>query len=183
MDGAASSAAEKNNSLKLQRFRWILPAKSEHVLRVRFTSEEVGQYDQTLNFELVGTRRRYQLHCRGVCTFPGISREPRVVFPARVKSRETAAAADQILHKKFVLSEEVFEFGPLLVGNNRERCREGKFPEYVETLNIQNVSSLDADVYFCFLDEATEKAEPCFFLEPSELFLKPNETKVMLYLM
>jgi hydrocephalus-inducing protein len=79
LDGTASvdgSSAEKN-SQKLQRFRWVIPRKNEIVLRIRFTSEEVGQYDQTLNFEIVGTRRRYQLHCRGVCTFPSISKEPR----------------------------------------------------------------------------------------------------------
>ena len=78
-DGTASidgSSVEKS-SQKLQRFRWILPANSEMSIRLRFTSEEIGQFDQTLNFEIVGTRRRYQLHCRGICTFPTISREPR----------------------------------------------------------------------------------------------------------
>lgn len=53
--------------------RWIVPAGSETVLRIRFSSEELGQFDQTLNFELVGTRRRYQLFCRGVCSFPTVS--------------------------------------------------------------------------------------------------------------
>lgn len=47
------------------------------MVRLRFQSEELGQFDQTLNFEIVGTRRRYQLFCRGVCAFPSISREPR----------------------------------------------------------------------------------------------------------
>lgn len=64
-------------SQKLQRFRWIIPAGGEITIRLRFSSEETGQYDQTLNFEIVGTRRRYQLFCRGVCAFPTISREPR----------------------------------------------------------------------------------------------------------
>lgn len=111
-DGTGESA-----SFKLQRFRWIIPPNSEIVLRIRFTSEEVGQYDQTLNFEIVGTRRRYQLHCRGVCTFPSISRDPRIVFPNKKKSREP----NEIVSKKFILLEETFDFGPLLYGNNRER--------------------------------------------------------------
>ena len=79
-DGTASidgSSAVEKFSQKLQRFRWILPPNSEIAIRLRFTSEEIGQFDQTLNFEIVGTRRRYQLHCRGVSTFPTISREPR----------------------------------------------------------------------------------------------------------
>lgn len=176
LDGAASidgSSVEKP-SQKLQKFRWIIPQNSDITIRLRFTSEEIGQFDQTLNFEIVGTRRRYQLHCRGICTFPSISREPRIVFPSRKKNKE----ANEIIHKKYLLADELFEFGPLLVGNNKERCKEGKFPEYEETLTIQNVSPLDAEVNFCFLEENTDKNDVCFFLEPSELMLKPNEAKV-----
>ena len=118
-DVAASvdgSSVEKP-SLKLQRFRWVIPQKSEISIRLRFTSEEIGQFDQTLNFEIVGTRRRYQLHCRGVCTCPTIPREPRIVFPNRKKTKEL----NEIVHKKYLLADEIFEFGPLLVGNNKER--------------------------------------------------------------
>ena len=95
------------------------------------------------------------------------------MFPSRKKTKEK----NEILHKKFILSSDLFDFGPLLVGNNRERCREGKFPEHQETLTIQNASPLDAEVSFCFLDESFEKADTCFFLEPNELLLKPNESK------
>lgn len=65
---------------RLQQFRWTIAADSEVVIRLRFRSEELGQYDQTLNFEIMGTRRRYQLYCRGICAFPTISREPRYVL-------------------------------------------------------------------------------------------------------
>jgi hydrocephalus-inducing protein len=117
MDGGHSSAVERP-SQKLQRFRWLIGANAEITIRLRFTSDECGQFDQTLNFEIVGTRRRYQLHCRGVCTFPTISREPRIVFPSRKKAREV----NEIVQKKYILAEDLFEFGPLLVGNNKERC-------------------------------------------------------------
>ena len=66
-----------NLCFRLSIFRWIIPSNGEVVIRLRFQSEELGQFDQTLNFEIVGTRRRYQLYCRGVCAFPSISREPR----------------------------------------------------------------------------------------------------------
>lgn len=170
MDGSLDKPSQK-----LQRFRWIIPQLSELVIRLRFTSEEIGQFDQTLNFEIVGTRRRYQLHCRGVCTFPNISREPRIVFPNRKKIKEK----NEIVNKKFILADDIFEFGPLLVGNNRDRCREGKFPEYQETLTIQNSSPLESEVSFCFLDETNEKNDNCFLIEPTEMTLKPNETKYL----
>ena len=98
-------------------FRWVIPAESEIVIKLRFTSEDLGQFDQTLNFEIVGTRRRYQLYCRGICAFPTISREPRIVFPNRKKSKKF----DEIVEKKYILTSETFEFGPLLVGKSRDR--------------------------------------------------------------
>ena len=41
----------------------------------------------------------------------------RVVFKQRKKSK----AADEIVHKKYILSSDVYEFGPLLVGTSREK--------------------------------------------------------------
>ncbi len=65
---------------RLIRFRWIIPANSEMRIRLRFVSNEVGQFDQTISFEILGTKRNYKMFCRGVCTFPNISREPRLVL-------------------------------------------------------------------------------------------------------
>lgn len=48
----------------------------------------------------------------------------------------------------------------------------------METLSILNNSPLDTEVNFCFLEDINDKAEPCFFLEPNEMSLKPNEAKV-----
>lgn len=41
----------------------------------------------------------------------------RIVFASRKKNR----GKNEIVNKKFILNEETFEFGPLLIGNNRER--------------------------------------------------------------
>ena len=59
--------------------RWVVPPHGSVTLRLRFASDTLGQFDQTLQLEVVGTRRRYQVHCRGTCAFPAISREPRSV--------------------------------------------------------------------------------------------------------
>ena len=58
----------------------MIPANGEVTLRLKFVSDDLGQFDQTMNFEIMGTRRRYQLYCRGICAFPTISREPRSVL-------------------------------------------------------------------------------------------------------
>ena len=41
----------------------------------------------------------------------------RIVFPHRKKNKKS----DEIVHKKYLLVSETFEFGPLLVGKSRDR--------------------------------------------------------------
>ena len=71
-----------------------------------------------LNFETVGTRQRYTLCCRGVCAFPQIATDPKLVFLSRKKQK----TEEEIVHKKYVQSTQTYEFGPLLCGKNRDRC-------------------------------------------------------------
>ena len=104
---------------RLVRFRWTVPAYGETKLKLLFRSDEGGQFDQTMNFELLGTRRRYQLFCRGLCTVPTICQEQRIVFPHRKKTM----GKDEIVHKRFVLHADVntYHFGPLHCGKDRDR--------------------------------------------------------------
>ena len=62
---------------RLSSCRWIAPAHGEVELKVHFSSTVLGQFDQTLHFEILGTKRLYQLHCRGTCLYPTISQDPR----------------------------------------------------------------------------------------------------------
>ena len=79
----------------------------------------------TLNFEIAGTRRRYQLFCRGLCTTPSLCTEPRIVFPNRKK----LVKEDEIVHKRFVYNTDtitgkisgIYHFGPLHCGKTRDR--------------------------------------------------------------
>ncbi len=65
---------------RLVRFRWVVPPSGETKLKLLFQSQaDIGQFDQTLNFEITGTRRRTQLFCRGHCEMPTICQEPRSV--------------------------------------------------------------------------------------------------------
>ncbi|XP_063716545.1 hydrocephalus-inducing protein homolog isoform X4 [Symsagittifera roscoffensis] len=163
---------ESQQSAKLNKFRWVIDANSEVVLRLRFTSNDIGQFDQTLNFEIVGTKRRYQLFCRGTCSFPHISREPRVVFPNRKKT----VKKDEIVNKKYVMSpnSEYYEFGPLLCGKSREAYLDGRYPENMECLNITNTSAMQAQLAVTFMNDT--KGET-FLFHPSTMDLKPGESQ------
>ncbi|RXM33054.1 Hydrocephalus-inducing protein [Acipenser ruthenus] len=157
-----------DKSQRLTTFRWLVPPNGEVTLRIHFNSTLVGTFDQTLNFELTGTKRRYSLYCRGVCAFPSINKDPRVVFAHRQKM----SLPDKIIHKKFIMKTDVFEFGPLLCGKTRDRYKEGKYPENMEKLTIHNNSPFDTEIFFCFQNDMKATT---FLLDPPTISLKPNE--------
>ncbi|OCT82470.1 hypothetical protein XELAEV_18025000mg [Xenopus laevis] len=160
--------AMQEKLLRLSTFRWIVPAGGEVSLKIHFASSSIGNFDQTLNFELLGTRRRYQLYCRGVCAFPSICTDPRVVFPNRKKE----ARPDEIIHKKFILNNGTYDFGPLLCGKTREKYKAGQFPENMEKLFICNKSPVDSEITFCFQHDVKAVT---FILDPPTMHLKPNQ--------
>ena len=170
--GGEMSSNQSRASLDLYKHRWVVAAGDSIQISISFVSKDLGQFDQTLNFELVGTRRRYQLFCRGVCSFPTISREPRVVFPNRKKFKRP----EEIVSKKFILSSETFEFGPLLAGKNRERYREGRYPENMEQICISNTSPMPAHITFAYLNDSNATT---FLLEPPSMSLESGESQTL----
>uniref|UniRef100_A0A8C3Q1J6 HYDIN protein n=1 Tax=Chrysolophus pictus TaxID=9089 RepID=A0A8C3Q1J6_CHRPC len=161
-------APSPGKPIRLNSCRWIVPAHGQVELKVHFTSSVPGQFDQTMNFEVLGTKRLYQLHCRGICVYPTISQDPRVVFPHRRKSK----ADSDIIFKQYVMSTGVFHFGPLLCGKSRDWYKALPFPSNCEKLTILNITPLEAEVHFFF--EHDLKADT-FILDPPSMTLKPNE--------
>ncbi|XP_074864560.1 hydrocephalus-inducing protein homolog isoform X2 [Carettochelys insculpta] len=154
--------------VRLGTFRWTVPALGEVVLKIHFSSTMAGQFDQTLNFEILGTRRQYQLHCRGICTYPTICQDPRVVFPHRRK----CAKPNDVIVKQYVMSTGVFHFGPLLCGKSRDRYKALRYPNNSEKITILNISPLEAEVFFCFQHDIKANT---YLLDPPTMILKPNE--------
>ncbi|NXL46323.1 HYDIN protein, partial [Podilymbus podiceps] len=155
-------------SVRLSSCRWIVPAHGEVELKVHFSSTVLGQFDQMLHFEILGTKRLYQLHCRGTCLYPTISQDPRLVFPHWRKSK----ADDDIIFKQYVLNTGVFHFGPLLCGKSRDWYKALPYPSNCEKITILNITPLEAEVHFSF--ERDLKADT-FLLDPPSMRLKPNE--------
>ncbi|NXI34967.1 HYDIN protein, partial [Galbula dea] len=153
---------------RLSSYRWIVPAQGEVQLKVHFSSRVLGQFDQTLHFELLGTKQLYPLHCRGSCLYPTISQDPRVVFPHWRKSK----AAGEIITKQYIMKTGVFHFGPLLCGKSRDWYKALQPPSNCEKLTILNITAWEAEVHFSF--EHDLRADT-FILDPPSMKLKPNE--------
>ena len=97
----------------------------------------------------------------------------RIVFA----SRRRAIRKDEIVSKRFLLSENVYLFGPLHCGKTRERYKEGRYPENMETLTISNVSMMETYVSFYFQKDHNATT---FLLDPPNMTLEPGESKVAL---
>ncbi|XP_021570831.1 hydrocephalus-inducing protein homolog, partial [Carlito syrichta] len=158
--------------IRLNHFRWIVPANGEVTLRVHFSSSDLGNFDQTFNFEILGTRRQYQLYCRGVCTYPYICQDPKMVFP----QWKMDMTADEVIFKKYIISMERFYFGPLLCGKSRDKYKSSLFPGNMEMLTILNNSPMMVEVFFCFQNDVKANT---YFLEPANMILKPNEKQML----
>ncbi|TNN13811.1 Hydrocephalus-inducing protein, partial [Schistosoma japonicum] len=153
----------------LNHFRWIVPAKGQVRLRIRFRCDQIGQFDQVFNFELLNTKRVYQLYCRGICTLPTISREPRLIYAKRKRTVNQG----EIVHGVYVMSTSCFEFGPLLIEKSKDRILENYYPENITYFNLVNTSQMDSDIRLGFLNDSEEE---CYSVEPKELSLKPNQS-------
>ncbi|KAL0967855.1 hypothetical protein UPYG_G00258380 [Umbra pygmaea] len=158
---------QKWNQL-LTTFRWIVPPNGEVTLKILFQSQVPGKFNQTLNFELLGTKRHYQIDCRGICGYPSINKDIKTVF-AHCKR---VLQSDELLQKKYIIHSGLYDFGPLLCGKTRDRYKEGKYPENMEQLVIHNNSPLDADIHFCFQHDIKATT---YLLDPPNITLKPNQ--------
>ncbi|XP_064243061.1 hydrocephalus-inducing protein-like isoform X2 [Passer domesticus] len=162
------SASTPTEFLRLKRYRWIVPAHGEVELKVHFSTKKPGKFEQTLRFELVQTKRQYELPCSGTGLYPSICQNPRLVFP---QWRETMEA-DEVIFKEYVESTKQFHFGPLLCGKSREWYKAQNCPGNSENITILNNCPVDAEIQFSF--ENTGEAET-FLLDPPSMTLKPKE--------
>ena len=136
-----------------------------------------------LQFEIVGSYRPFNLNLNAVCEFPTINSNNRNVFMAQKKSRPPQAP-DSYLQKCFVVSENVFDFGPLLIGKDPEKRNTD---ETVKKMNssvfqISNNGKYDSQATFTLrsslpVEEGGTGEKSPFILEPDSMELKVDETK------
>ncbi|XP_075327326.1 hydrocephalus-inducing protein homolog [Odontesthes bonariensis] len=159
---------ELKRSQSLTTFRWVVPAGGEVVLKIWFYSESPGKFEQAFRFELVGTRRLYQLTCRGICTYPSICKDYTTLFAHSKKVQHMKEG----LQKSYVINAALFEFGPLLCSKSRDRYKENRYPENTERLVVHNNSNLEAEVQFCFQHDTQAST---YLLDPPTMTLKPDQ--------
>ncbi|KAK2841889.1 hypothetical protein Q5P01_012089 [Channa striata] len=159
---------ELKRNQSLTTFRWVVPAKGFVLLKIWFYSESAGKFEQTFNFELLGTQRHYKLVCKGVCTYPSICKDYKTIFALS----KHVPQMEEGLKKMYIVKLGYFEFGPLLCSKTRDRYKENRYPENTERLVIHNNTGLEAEVHFRFQHDTQATT---YLLNPPTMTLNPNQ--------
>lgn len=110
-----------------------------------------------------------------------ISQNPRNLYLNQKKVRPTSEP-DSYLAKTFVVSENVFDFGPLLIGKDPEKREEEEVKKVNGTFfQITNNGKYDLEASFVLKSTLpNEEGGPAdkspFIIEPAEAKLKVDET-------
>ena len=102
--------------------RWVIPAKSRLPVSVDFISKMTGEFSNVLEFEVVGSDKSFTLPCTAKCDVPHMNTDTRNIFMRRAKGRPP----QEKVHKKYVLSRNSYEFGPLRVNKPKDSFNEMK---------------------------------------------------------
>lgn len=151
------------------RYRWIIPPKDSKELAIKFNSNEIGKFEQTLTFEIVGSRNKFSLLCVGQCRYSQMISDTKKIFPKWRKSKEDR----YISHGEYIANPGIFEFGPLLYSKPREKFME-KFPENKAVLLITNPTQQDMRINMSLKNDLKSEV---FFFDQSSLDLQPGQSQ------
>lgn len=184
----AAPAVPIGDAEYLEDTRWVIPAKGTVQLAVRFSSEELGRFHETLNFDVLSGEQK-KLPVSGICDYPRIATDHRNLYYKTSKARP----ATPLVSKQFITSKSLFEFGPLLAGAEQKDALAGKKPEHGARFRITNNGHFPLEAEF-FLKSTLPPPEPdadpsvrrvpvpnkgkaTFLLHPTTIELKVDETQ------
>jgi hydrocephalus-inducing protein len=162
--------------------RWVLGPKESRKLFVKFFSSKTGNFSQNLKFEVVGSLKNFDLNLQAVCEFPTINKFYRNVFMTHKKTRPPTMP-ESLLSRAFVVSENVFDFGPLLIKKDPEQRQDPKVQAVnASVLQITNNGKYKVEAAFTLKstlppEEGGTNEKSPFIVEPESMELEVDETK------
>ncbi|KAL9642363.1 hypothetical protein ABK040_007361 [Willaertia magna] len=166
---ALFTIVQKKDTELVSASRWIISGNGGSVkLFLRFRSKHIGKFESTLQFGLFGRNQNYKIPVYGICAFPEISTFHKNIFSRRVKTRPE----DKLFSKKYIISEQLFEFGPLLI-RPYENLEAKEAKNYYEIIRFSNIGHFN-----CEMSLALEKEDrnPTFSIEPSQITIPKEGT-------
>ncbi|EDQ90671.1 uncharacterized protein MONBRDRAFT_18473 [Monosiga brevicollis MX1] len=157
-------------SIQLDKTRWIIPAHSAIAIRMAFHSDVCGVFDQALNFVTCGTNDVTTVYLRGTTEFPSFDSSPKAMFR---KLRRPQADEHHLANRTFYEADNTMDFGPLLMGRSRE-----DFKGQLDAPNAFPVSLHNPHPYPIQVNAALEKDVnfATFVVEPATQAIAPGNT-------
>ena len=119
--------------------RWRIEANSSQTISIRSEALNIGSYKDNLTFSLLnGKSDIVKLRASGICAYPDITRNFKLLFPKRVNR------IDLKTEMSYVLDEGEFYFESLLVA--KEKSGKNQNAEYKQTIAIKNPSLFPAEL-------------------------------------
>ena len=181
----ADAPLPEPDSRESGKARWIIPAFDKVVVEVLFKGKEVGVFHERMGFEARGGNM-VDVALSGACAYPQLQHDFRNVFYRKSKARPPSAAISQ----QFIISEEVFDYGPLLYGRNRKECLEVEdhtdrlttYKPHMAQFRMTNNGRFPLHVNFHLKSTTGAKGggspeSPIFLIEPATMDLAVDETQ------
>jgi hydrocephalus-inducing protein len=152
---------------------------------VRFSAEAEGKFDSVMMFEIMGSKQEVSLFCSGRAELPKVNGDSRIVFMKRIKNMTPNAPLPS---KKYVIQDNLYSFGPLLLFKKSEWRAEvppdaspDLLTQYnsVKTTNCEIFRLTNIGNYKCQVDLGLIDIDspPIFFFDPPVFTLDEGETK------
>eukprot|EP01083_Nonionella_stella_P070445 188492_1 len=172
--------------------RFTIEANSQMEFCIVFQSDICQQLEKYLRFVILGCKDIFKLSFNAVCALPDFDSAPKSLFSNLIPTAKANT------HKKYVESDELYEFGALLAGIDPEMRHElpsmieeiedvanekkqlGQLQKrwktlqkmYSESIPITNDGEFDLNLEFEWEDPST-----VYFIEPTSLEIIKGETK------
>jgi len=160
--------------------RWVLNPKETKKLYIKFFSTKIGTFSETLQFEIIGSYKSFNLPITGLCEFPTINQNVKNMYMNIKKARP--AEKENIIIKSYIQSENLFEFGPLLIKKDAEKRHDNTVQQVNSTVfQITNNGKYAVDASFALkstlsVEEGGQEGKSPFIIEPAEATLSVDET-------
>ncbi|BFI31149.1 hydrocephalus-inducing protein [Marchantia polymorpha subsp. ruderalis] len=144
----------------VKQTRWLIPPKTNISLLVQFWSSQVGEFDHTFAFEVMGTLgHQATLFCTGISAYPQIT-VFYMKFPPRKAVPFLIGVAPKRIPTLVAVPDGKLDFGPINTGRCPAEYPDIPDGEHCKKLCVRNTGLFDLHVDFSLLKVVEEGALP-----------------------
>ena len=156
-DELSNEELTDDNSARLlsqEESKWLIGPKSSRQFFVQFSSDFLGEFTDFFTFEnfltvFSGLQKPLQFTVKAQTEYPSISKTLANIFPVRRKIRPKTGSVPN----EFILSENLFEFGPLMLLSKSLMSKSYTQKRHSTLFRFTNASNYPITLSFLFQSE------------------------------